>query len=113
MSREGSGNNNRSNTLAIIADLEQRRNALLLQHREVSQLMQQYSNQSFELTTRIDEISATIRRLTEELHQLDEEEAAMRRRHREQMLAKRREVEEGRAKARQWFEERERRRKGG
>jgi hypothetical protein len=75
--------------------------------------MQQYSNQSFELTTRIDEISATIRRLTEELHQQDEEEATMWRRHREQMLAKCREVEEGRAKARQWFEECERRRKGG
>jgi hypothetical protein len=81
MSSERPRNSNRQNTLVLIADLEERCNSLLLEHREVSMLMQQYSNQSFELTARIDEISTAIRRLTEEVKQQDEEEEATRRRH--------------------------------
>jgi hypothetical protein len=93
--------------------LEDRRNALLSQQTEVLQQMQQYSNQLLDLNARIDEVTATIRSLTDDLQWQKEEEDELRRKHREQMLAKRREVEEGRAKARQWYEERERQRKKG
>lgn len=113
MSVERHRNNNGSNTQALLAELEDRRNALLSQQTEVLQQMQQYSNQLLDLNARIDEVTATIRSLTDDLQRQKEEEDELRRKHREQMLAKRRELEEGRAKARQWYEERERQRKKG
>ncbi len=111
MSVERHRNSNGSNTQALLAELEDRRNALLSQQTEVLQQMQQYSNQLLDLNARIDEVTATIRSLTDDLQRQKEEEDELR--HREQMLAKHREVEEGRAKARQWYEEREHQRKKG
>jgi hypothetical protein len=113
MSREDNRSSNRSAALKAIAELEERRNILLLQQREVAQMMQNYSNQAFELSARIDEVTATITRLMEEVQQMNEEEAEIRRRNREELLRKRRELEEGRAKAKQWYEDRERRRRSG
>lgn len=101
---------NRRNAHALVAELEERRNELMLQLREVSQLLQNYSNQSSELNARIAEVTATINRLNEDIQLQAEEEEEIRRRNREEMLKKRRELEEGRAKARQWAEERKRRR---
>ncbi len=113
MSVEGARtyNSRRSNIRRVIAELEDRRNALLMQHREVSLSLQNYTNQSMELTARIEEVTSTINNLMEELQQVDMEEDEARRRHREELLRKRRELEDGRAKARQWAEERKNRKR--
>lgn len=112
MSSESAGrSNSRSNLLSVIKEMEDRRNDLLQQHREVTQLLQNYTNQSMDLIARIEEVTSSIAMVTEELRLLDERDEETRRRNREELLRKRQELEEGRLKARQWFEERERRRR--
>ena len=72
--------NRRSNILALISKLEERRNNLLSQQRELSRLVHEYNNQSMELGVRIDEVTANIGRLNEEIRQQDVEEEETRHR---------------------------------
>lgn len=110
-SESGGRNDRRNNLLSIIKELEDRRNDLLQQHREVTQLVQSYTNQSMDLITRIDEVTSSIATVTEELRQQDEQDEETRRRNREELIRKRQQLEEGRFKARQWFEDHERQRR--
>jgi hypothetical protein len=108
------GSDSRSSNLRrVVAELEERRNALMMQHREISLSLQNYTNQLMEVTARIEEVTSSISNVMEELQQEEREEEEARRRHREELLRRRNQLEEGRAKARQWAEERKNRRRSG
>jgi hypothetical protein len=95
MSAKPGRSNRRSNLLATILELEEQRNILLSQQRELSQLIQQYNNEALALGARIAKVMATIDRLREEIRQYDEEEEEARRRNREELLRRKQELEEG------------------
>jgi hypothetical protein len=74
-----------SDLLAVISELEEQRNNLLSQQRELARLVQEYNNQSMELGVGIDELTANIGRLNKETRQQDVEEEETRHRRREEI----------------------------
>lgn len=74
-----------SDLLAVISELEEQRNNLLSQQRELARLVQEYNNQSMELGVVIDELTANIGRLNKETRQQDVEEEETRNRRQEEI----------------------------
>lgn len=96
-------NNITKHLIQLLSELEARENLLQVQQREVLAQIQIYSQQLMEHTARIEEVSDNIHQAWEELEVVEQHQEEDRRRRREEMVQKRREIEEGRAKARQWW----------
>jgi hypothetical protein len=104
-------NNITKHLIQLLSELEASENLLQVQQREVLAQIQIYSEQLMEHTARMEEVSDNIHQAREELEVVEQHQEEDRRRRQEEMVQKRREIEEGRAKARQWWKDREGKRK--